>query len=66
VECVASLPFFLPPPYLAHLVERYGAWFHRLAGLERRLRGRFPFRRLGDHFLMVAARTGLAPLGEPE
>jgi SAM-dependent methyltransferase len=65
VEYVFGLPVLLPPPYLAHLAQRYLAWFHRLEGLERLLRGRFPFRTLGDHFLMVATRAGPEPLREP-
>ena len=61
-----GLPVLLPPPYLAHLVMRHPAWFQRLEGLERRLRGRFPFRLLGDHFLMVATRIRPEPLRDPE
>lgn len=66
VDCVASLPVFLPPPYLAHLVERHQVLFRRFEALEQRLRGRFPLNRLGDHFLMVATRTGPDPLRESE
>jgi ubiquinone/menaquinone biosynthesis C-methylase UbiE len=66
VESYCSLPVLLPPPYLAHILERFPAWFHQLEGLERHLRGQFPFRTLGDHFLMVATHTGPEPPRTPE
>jgi ubiquinone/menaquinone biosynthesis C-methylase UbiE len=57
VQKVHALPILLPPPYLAHLFDRKPALFARLETLERRLRGRFPFYALGDHFLIVLVRT---------
>jgi ubiquinone/menaquinone biosynthesis C-methylase UbiE len=57
VRTARGLPVFLPPPYLDHLLERHPALFARLAKIERRLRDRFPFFLLGDHFLLVMERV---------
>jgi ubiquinone/menaquinone biosynthesis C-methylase UbiE len=55
---VSGLPVVLPPPYLSHLVERWPVLMDRGEQIDRRLRDRFPFHSLGDHFLMVMKRTG--------
>jgi ubiquinone/menaquinone biosynthesis C-methylase UbiE len=55
---VRGLPVFLPPPYLGNLLDRHPALFARLKGIERRLRDRYPFYCLGDHFLLVMVREG--------
>ncbi|MGD9048285.1 MAG: methyltransferase domain-containing protein [Anaerolineae bacterium] len=65
-QAVFGLPVFLPPPYLAHLLDRHPALFSRLQRFERFLRDRFPFHALGDHFLLVAIRTGQAPASSQE
>jgi len=52
----------LPPSYLAGLVERRPRTFTRLAAIERRIAGRFPWPWLADHYLMVLERTA-APAG---
>ncbi|MFS8531957.1 class I SAM-dependent methyltransferase [Sphaerobacter thermophilus] len=46
----------LPPSYLAGLVECQPRAFTRLAALERRIAGRFPWPWLADHYLMVLER----------
>jgi SAM-dependent methyltransferase len=56
VQTVRGLPVWLPPPYLDHLVTRHPTLFSRLQMLEFRLRDRFPFHSLGDHFLMRMVR----------
>ena len=53
VERVLALPLLLPPPYLADLFRRRRPLFRRLEGWERRLRGRWPWRHLGDHVALV-------------
>ena len=58
LQSVRGLPALLPPPYLDHLPERYPALFARLKALDDRLRNRFPFHSLGDHFLVTLVRTG--------
>jgi ubiquinone/menaquinone biosynthesis C-methylase UbiE len=58
VRQVRGLPVFLPPPYLAHLLDRHSDLFRRLEGIERRLGHRYPFRCLGDHTLLVLVREG--------
>jgi SAM-dependent methyltransferase len=57
LRSVRALPVLLPPPYLDHLVERHPTLFARLATVERRLRDRFPFHSLGDHFFVTMVRT---------
>jgi len=66
MQAVIGLPVLLPPPYLAHLLDRHPAPFSRLKRIERFLHGRFPFHTLGDHFLLVAIRTGRAPASSLE
>ncbi len=56
VRKVRGLPVLLPPPYLTSWYERHPAAFSYLEALEHRLRDRFPFNSLGDHFLMVMVR----------
>jgi len=56
VRQVRGLPVLLPPPYLAHLLERRPSLFARLERSERRCRDCFPFHSLGDHFLLVLER----------
>lgn len=56
VSCQA-LPFLLPPPYAAHLWHRYPWILRQLQWWETALSTRWPFRSLGDHFLMVLQRT---------
>jgi SAM-dependent methyltransferase len=57
LQSVRGLPVLLPPPYLDHLVERHPALMALLAPVERRLRDRFPFHSLGDHFLVTMDRA---------
>jgi ubiquinone/menaquinone biosynthesis C-methylase UbiE len=66
LQAAFGLPVLLPPPYLAHLLDQHSALFSRLQRIERFLRGRFPFHALGDHFLLVAVRTGQAPASRQE
>jgi ubiquinone/menaquinone biosynthesis C-methylase UbiE len=46
----------LPPAHLAHLVDRWPRLFARIAALERRVSGRFPWSWLTDHYLLVLER----------
>lgn len=46
----------LPPSYLGGLVDRWPALFDRLARWEARLETRWPWNRLGDHYLSVYRR----------
>jgi ubiquinone/menaquinone biosynthesis C-methylase UbiE len=66
MQAAFGLPVLLPPPYLAHLLDRHPALFSRLQRIERLLRDRSPFHALGDHFLLVAIRTGQAPASSQE
>jgi ubiquinone/menaquinone biosynthesis C-methylase UbiE len=56
VRLVRGLPVVLPPPYLARLWGRFPRVFVRLESVERMVRDRFPFNRLGDHALVVLER----------
>ncbi|MBM3187156.1 MAG: methyltransferase domain-containing protein [Chloroflexi bacterium] len=56
-ERCRALPLLLPPPYLAGLWESHPKLWQRLKPLERSLAGRWPFRALGDHFLMILRRV---------
>jgi SAM-dependent methyltransferase len=55
---IRGLPVFLPPPYLADLLAERPGLLRRLAGLERLLAHRRPFRLLGDHTVLVMSRQG--------
>jgi SAM-dependent methyltransferase len=58
LQSVRGLPALLPPPYLDHLPERHPVLFAWLEALDSRLRSRFPFHSLGDHFLVTLVRSG--------
>ena len=47
---------FLPPSAVGSLVERRAAWFEPLRAVEARLAGAWPFRLLGDHYLVELER----------
>jgi SAM-dependent methyltransferase len=56
-ERVAAVPVLLPPSDLVGYAEKFGAGFDRLDRWDRALGARWPFRLLGDHFLMTFRRT---------
>jgi SAM-dependent methyltransferase len=53
-----ALPFLLPPPYLTSLWDKHPRFWERMAVVEEQLAPRWPFRGLGDHFLMILRRSG--------
>jgi SAM-dependent methyltransferase len=53
VERVMSLPLLLPPPYLDSFFRQHRSHFASLEALERWLRQRWPWRRMGDHIALV-------------
>jgi len=56
VERLEGVPVLLPPSDLVNLTERWRNGFDRFARLDRTVAGRWPFRLLGDHFLMTLRR----------
>jgi SAM-dependent methyltransferase len=56
-ERVAGVPVFLPPSDLVAYAEKFPDRFDRLAGWDRVLAARWPFRLMGDHFLMTLRRA---------
>ncbi len=56
VESVHGLPVALPPYDLMRRVPNPDAFVPLLAAVDERIRSRFPFNRMGDHFLMVLRR----------
>jgi len=56
LEHTLSLPLFLPPPYLAELYRRHQGFFAYLEIWEKRLRGHWPWCRLGDHLVLTLRR----------
>ncbi len=56
VERVEGVPVVLPPSDLASYAEKFSRHFERLAGWDARIGARWPFNRLGDHFLMTFVR----------
>ncbi len=59
-ERVEGVPVILPPSDLVGYVDRLGRGFERLAELDRVVGRRWPFNRLGDHFLTTFKRRGSA------
>jgi SAM-dependent methyltransferase len=53
-----ALPFLLPPPYAASLWSKHARFWERIASIDEWLAPRWPFRALGDHFLIVLRRSG--------
>jgi SAM-dependent methyltransferase len=56
VERIEGVPVFLPPSDLTGYAERFSRRFEQLAGWDAWIGRRWPFNRLGDHFLMTFAR----------
>ena len=61
LRSVRGLPVLLPPPYLEPLARRHPGVFARLEAAEARMRDRWLFRALGDHFLLVLERVDRIP-----
>lgn len=53
LEKTRSLGLLIPPPYLDHLYRQGGRWWGAMASLERRMSGRWPWRLMGDHLILV-------------
>jgi len=64
-ERVAAVPVGLPPSDLVGYAEKFDRGFDRLARWDRFLASRWPFRFLGDHFLMTMRRAELAVPASP-
>jgi SAM-dependent methyltransferase len=59
-ERVEAIPVLLPPSDLVGYAEKFSRHFEQLAGWDRSAGARWPFRNLGDHFLMTFARQDLS------
>ncbi|HKN06132.1 MAG TPA: class I SAM-dependent methyltransferase [Thermoplasmata archaeon] len=64
-ERVAAVPVLLPPSDLVGYAERFEHGFNRLDRWDRFLAPRWPFRFLGDHFLMTMRRAELGVPASP-
>lgn len=64
-ERVAAVPFLLPPSDLVGYAELFSRRFDVLDRWDRALSRRWPFRALGDHFLMTMRRRDLVGGGGP-
>jgi SAM-dependent methyltransferase len=60
-EGLVAVPALLPPSDLVGYAEKFARGFDRLDRWDRALAARWPFRYLGDHFLMTLRRVDLAP-----
>lgn len=60
-ERLTAVPVLLPPSDLVAYAEKFGRDFDRLDRWDRALARRWPFDRLGDHFLMTLRRTESVP-----
>lgn len=56
IERIEGVPVLLPPSDLTGYAERFARRFERLAALDAWAGRRWPFDRLGDHFLMTFVR----------
>ncbi len=57
VDAIVGLAVLLPPYDMARHMPKAGAFLPLIAAVDERLRPRFPFNRLGDHFVLVLRRT---------
>lgn len=48
---------FLPPSYLAHLVDRWPGFFEKMRAWDQRWGGVFPWNWVSDHYLIVLERV---------
>lgn len=56
LERVEAVPFFLPPSDLVQYADRFDRHFDRLVHWDAEIGRRWPFNRMGDHFLMTFTR----------
>jgi SAM-dependent methyltransferase len=56
-ERVEGVPVFLPPSDLVKYAEKFSRHFERLSAADAWLSRRWPWNRLGDHFLMTFVRA---------
>ncbi|MFZ0830706.1 MAG: methyltransferase domain-containing protein [Thermoplasmata archaeon] len=57
VERIEGVPVLLPPSDLTGYAEKFSRHFERLAGWDAWVGHRWPFNRLGDHFLITLVRA---------
>jgi SAM-dependent methyltransferase len=60
-QSLEAVPVLLPPSDLVGYAEKFSRHFDRLAGWDRAVGRRWPWRAFGDHFLMTFARVDPAP-----
>lgn len=62
VEKIYSLALFTPPPYLSKLFENFPKLSSFLMKTDEHVMAGFPFRLVGDHFVIVMKKRGLREL----
>jgi SAM-dependent methyltransferase len=60
-ERLVAVPVLLPPSDLVGYAEKFAEGFDRLDRWDQAVSARWPFRLLGDHFLMTLRRVDLEP-----
>lgn len=53
VETIEGLCTFVPPSYIEHFAERHPAMFRLLKAAEQRLKSSWPWRSIGDYYIIV-------------
>jgi len=56
VETIEGLCTFVPPSYIEHFAEKYPRMFGWLKSIEQRLKSSWPWRTIGDYYIMVLRR----------
>jgi len=56
LETVEGLCTFVPPSYIEHFAERYPRMFSFLKAAEQRLKSTWPWRSIGDYYIIVLRR----------
>jgi ubiquinone/menaquinone biosynthesis C-methylase UbiE len=57
VESVEGLCVFVPPSYIDHFAEKYPRMFRFLRNVELRLKSAWPWRALGDYYIIVLRKN---------
>jgi hypothetical protein len=57
VESVEGLCVFVPPSYIEHFAEKYPRVFGFLKKVELHLKSAWPWRGIGDYYIIVLRKT---------
>lgn len=65
LRSIEGVPVIIPPSNLVNYVEKFSSHFDLISKIDRRIGSIWPFKYLGDHFLMVMEKRNLEEMKIP-